>query len=100
MTSSKYTQRFVRLISVLEAQMAKFGPDFRGILFVQQRLTTHILKHFIDRISSLKGFRTACIYATAGEASPTYRVTPSESKMRVAQFSKGKQKKTGALFKY
>jgi len=37
----------------------------------------------------LRHFKTACIYATAGEASPTFRVTPTQSKERVAQFARG-----------
>jgi hypothetical protein len=91
-----YTSRFRRLEETLVKQLAVHNgagdgaSGFRGILFVQQRLTTHILENFIRRSENVRqNFRTACIYATAGEASPTFRVTPSQSKERVAQFSRG-----------
>ncbi len=79
--STKYTQRFFRLTDVLLKQQEKFGGGFRGILFVQQRLTTHVLAHYIARTPALCGLHTACIYATSSEASPGFRVTPSQSKV-------------------
>ena len=84
-------RRFARLIDVLRTKLEQHGPSsFRGILFVQQKLTTHILKHLLDRTPALSALlRTACIYATAGEATPWLRVTASQSKARVAQFSSG-----------
>jgi hypothetical protein len=84
-----YNARFTRLEQTLTNQYVKHDKALRGILFVEQRMTTHILEHYINRTPSLRNFRTACIYATAGEASPAFRVTPAQSKQRVAQFAKG-----------
>lgn len=83
--------RFARLVNVIHNQLEAHGLDnFRGILFVQQRITTHILKNLLDRIPSLStNLRTACIYATAGEATPLLKVTQTQSKERVGQFAKG-----------
>jgi hypothetical protein len=84
-------RRFARLVDVMQTKLAHHGPShFRGILFVQQKITAHILKNFLDRIPALSThLRTACIYATAGEATPWLRISASQSKARVAQFASG-----------
>ena len=63
---------------------------FRGILFVQQRVMTHILEHVIGADQELaKKLNPACIYATTSPATATYRVSASESETRLAQFAHG-----------
>jgi len=85
----QYKERFIRLETVLLDQLLTHS-SFRGILFVQQRLTTHILKHFIDTNPQLSSkIKCECIYATSSECNPVFKVTPSESKNRVKAFSLG-----------
>jgi ERCC4-related helicase len=83
--------RFARLVDVMRKQLANHGhAKFRGILFVQQKITSHILKHFLDRTVDLSAhLRTECIYATSSEVTPWLRVTASQSKARVALFANG-----------
>lgn len=63
-----YNRRLLRLQNTLLTQYQSHGGKFRGILFVQQKITTHILQNFIQRNPNLAMFKSACIYATAGEA--------------------------------
>eukprot|EP01112_Ceratiomyxa_fruticulosa_P022116 TRINITY_DN8016_c0_g1_i1.p1 TRINITY_DN8016_c0_g1~~TRINITY_DN8016_c0_g1_i1.p1 ORF type:complete len:687 (+),score=123.64 TRINITY_DN8016_c0_g1_i1:101-2161(+) len=89
-SSPKYLERFDRLERVLLDQLKIHGKNFRGILFVQQKLTTHILKHFIDHNDQLSPkLRCDCIYATSSECNPSFRVTPTQSRERVSGFASG-----------
>ena len=44
----KSFSRFVHLERVLLELVQKHGNTFRGVLFVEQRLTTHILQHIVE----------------------------------------------------
>eukprot|EP00438_Fugacium_kawagutii_P020441 Skav233818 [mRNA] locus=scaffold5904:58285:60156:+ [translate_table: standard] len=64
---------------------------FRGILFVQQRIMTHVLDHVIQTDVDLAArFRPTCIYATSSPASPSFSVSAAESKIRLAAFASGR----------
>ena len=64
--------------------------SFRCILFVQQRIMTHILEHFVRTDEALANrLNPACIYATASPATPSFRVSAADSKARLASFAKG-----------
>lgn len=84
---------FRRLNNLRETLLAKFHEKnpFRGILFVQQRITTHILEHFVanDQQLSLQ-FSTACIYASSTPATPSFRVTKAQAQERLSDFAAGK----------
>jgi len=68
------------------------GREFRGLLFVQQRVTTHILEYFINSDAELSQvFRPACIYATTSPATPSLSVSPSKSKSNIAAFASGEK---------
>lgn len=58
---------------------------------MQQRLTTHILEHFLNTNTSpsIRGLKTACIYATTSPASPRLNVTKKQAADRVAAFASG-----------
>ena len=54
------------------------GESFRGILFVQQRVTTHILQHFISQDADLKralGVPPVVLYATSSPATPSLSIS-------------------------
>jgi len=71
-------------------QLANASKEFRGLLFVQQRVTTHILEYLIQTDPELATlFRPACIYATSSPATPSLAVSTSQSKSRLAQFGSG-----------
>lgn len=64
--------------------------DFRGLLFVQQRVTTHLLEYFISTDPELAAlFCTASLYAASSPATPSLRVTRSEAKKRIQRFANG-----------
>ena len=69
----------------------KHGSGLRCVLFVQQRLTTHILEHALSTSASsrVRGLKTACVYATTSPASPKLRVTKQQAADRVAAFASG-----------
>lgn len=64
---------------------------FRGLLFVQQRLSTHILEWFIrnDRYLSVL-FTPACLYATSSPATPSLCISKIQAKQNVEGFTQGK----------
>jgi endoribonuclease Dicer len=65
-------------------------PDFRGILFVQQRVMTHILQHVISSDPELSGrLRTACLYATSSPATASLSLTRSKALERIGMFGSG-----------
>ena len=81
--------RFERFKQALLEHVAK-KETFRGIVFVQQRVSTHVLEHYVSTEPELKGiFSPGVIYATSTPATATFRVTPTESKRALEQFGTG-----------
>ena len=63
---------------------------FRGIIFVQQRVTTHIISHFIQTDPQLRErFRSALLYATSSAATASLSVSPTQSRATIAAFASG-----------
>lgn len=82
--------RFEHLCAVLASKIESV-PDFRGIVFVEQRVMTHILEHVIAGCPTLSSrLQTACVYATTAPATASLRVTRADSTARLAAFSAGK----------
>ena len=70
--------RFAELKDVLLHKKEEKGESFRGILFVQQRVTTHILQHFISQDADLKralGGPPVVLYATSSPATPSLSIS-------------------------
>ncbi|CAN8065644.1 unnamed protein product [Agarophyton chilense] len=66
------------------------GSTFRGIVFVQQRISTHILQHFIQTDAQLsKMFHVGCLYATSTSASPVLSVSKTQAASTLERFAKG-----------
>lgn len=64
--------------------------SFRGILFVQQRASTHILEYFIGSDPELSAlFHTTCLYAASSPATPSLNITRAQGRIRMQQFSSG-----------
>ena len=82
----------VARVQVLLAQQRTFGSSMRCVVFVQQRVTTHVLEHFVQTDADLSDLGTACIYATSSPATPRLSVSPSEARARVQSFRQGKVK--------
>eukprot|EP00171_Calliarthron_tuberculosum_P007145 IDg7145t1 len=81
--------RFERLKEQLLAKEKALNP-FRGILFVQQRITTHILEHFVKSdVLLAERFTPTCVYAAATPATVTLSVSRSETDRRLAMFGSG-----------
>ena len=84
--------RFDHLKDVLAYKLdaASDARPFRGILFVQQRVMTHVLEHLIrnDEVLSSQ-LKPVCIYAQTSPATPSLRVTKAEARQRLRQFASG-----------
>lgn len=90
--------RFENLKQVLLAEYERYGGDgnsasgssFRGIVFVQQRVTTHVLEYVIASDPDLAlRFTTACLYASSSRATPSLSVSKNSSEMNLQLFREG-----------
>lgn len=85
-------QSFPRFERLKEQLLAKdeSSDAFRGILFVQQRVTTHILEHFVLTDPELAArFSPTCVYAASTPATATLSVSRAETVLRLAKFESG-----------
>ena len=81
--------KFDRLRRVMLEKEAA-SEYFRGIIFVQQRVTTHIISHFIHTDPQLRErFRSAPLYATSSAATASLSVSPTQSRATIAAFASG-----------
>lgn len=78
----------VTLLSELESRQ-----DFRGLLFVQQRVMTHILEHFVRSEPALcPSLRPACLYASSSSAegaTPSLFLSAAKARGVLADFAAG-----------
>ena len=64
--------------------------DFRGVLFVEQRITTHVLEFFVQSDRELSDrFRPNVLYATSSSASPTLSLTRTAQQTALTKFKSG-----------
>jgi len=82
--------RYENLIDRLKYQLDNV-ETFRGIIFVQQRVSTHILEYVLQSDPELsEHLRTACIYAAASPATPSLTLTKSAVGSRIKEFAAGR----------
>jgi ERCC4-related helicase len=82
--------RFDNLKEVLIYKYNNYSGDFRGIIFVNQRIMTHILEYFISNDPELREiFSSTNIYATSTPATTSLSINATQSKERIEAFSKG-----------
>jgi endoribonuclease Dicer len=62
----------------------------RCIVFVQQRVSTHILDYFVNSDDDLNFLKSNVIYATKSPATADLSVTASQAKIRIQDFANGK----------
>eukprot|EP00892_Ulva_mutabilis_P001418 jgi/Ulvmu1/11277/UM073_0049.1 len=83
--------RAEQLTQVLLNEACSRSEGLRCLIFVQRRLTAHILEHFLrnHRNKSIQALRAAVIYAAKSPANSRLRVTPMELKDRIKAFADG-----------
>jgi Helicase conserved C-terminal domain len=85
------SERFDNMCTVLWEKMND-RPNFRGIIFVQQRVMTHIIQYVIENKSPqelAKRIRTRCLYSTKSPATASLSVSKFESSQALVAFSSG-----------
>ena len=92
---SQHEHEFCRLDGLKEillGQFAQRGESLRAIIFVQQRVSTHIVQHFLVSDPDLAplGLNSNLIYAAKSKATPLLSVTPSQVQARLASFAAGR----------
>ena len=88
-TSPVSFERFDNLLTVL-SEKAGTGSCFRGIIFVQQRIMTHVLQYVIENDPKLGSLLCSkCLYATATPASPSLTITKKGAKSALSAFATG-----------
>lgn len=80
--------RFEHLRDVLLIEYAQRPTSFRGLVYVQQKVMTHVLAHFISSDEKLACFRAAPLHA-ATPATPSLRMSMAEGKAVVERFRTG-----------
>ena len=85
--------RYENLKRILCTEFQKFELDdkkFRGIIFVDQRISTHILKHVLrmDDVTSVL-FQPQVVYAAGTPASPRFSLTKSQLASALGKFKTG-----------
>lgn len=87
-------RRFERLQSALlgaRDQFAAAGHEFRGIVFVQQRISAHILQYLVERSAELRRWlRPTVVYSASAPAAPTLSVPLSVQRKALRDFAAGK----------
>lgn len=89
--------RFEHLKEVLKEKYVSHGADgssggtsFRGIVFVRQRVTTHVLAHVISSDPAMASlFSTACLYAFSSPATASLSVTKTQAQAHLESFREG-----------
>jgi superfamily II DNA helicase RecQ len=87
-------ERFDRLLDVIREKIdtskSRGTGSFRGIIFVQQRVTAHIVQHFITTSSGISDLlRPVILYSASSPATPSLRVTPSQAAAALKSFGSG-----------
>jgi ERCC4-related helicase len=77
------------LKDALRQQYSKYGEAFRCIIFVQQRVTTHILKHVIEIDPALQHLKCSMLYSQAVEATARLSITKTQAIQSIRSFSEG-----------
>ena len=81
--------RFEHLYNTLLEKFAEH-PGFRGILFVRQRVTTHILQHLIRQHPELQGLlSTAILYSSNASATPSLSLSRGQANESLRTFGAG-----------
>ena len=86
---SRYEQVKRKLCEEFDQQLS-LGACFRGIIFVEQRISTHILEHVIrtDERTRTK-FHPRVVYSAGAPASPTLKLTKSHQEEALEAFRTG-----------
>lgn len=80
-----------RLKQALQEQATRRGSNVRGIVFVQQRVTAHILDFFIKQDMDLNIlFQSAPLYSASSPATPSLKITKSQGAASLKAFGSGK----------
>eukprot|EP00004_Rigifila_ramosa_P008511 TRINITY_DN19761_c0_g1_i1.p1 TRINITY_DN19761_c0_g1~~TRINITY_DN19761_c0_g1_i1.p1 ORF type:complete len:314 (-),score=72.79 TRINITY_DN19761_c0_g1_i1:82-1023(-) len=91
-STAKRTDQFLRFESLIDAIVHEHQtkPDFRGILFVDQRVATHILSFVLSKDErTASRFSSACIYSSASAATPSLAISAARAKEILAAFACG-----------
>lgn len=77
----------------LRDKKARFGDTFRALIFVQQRITAHIISNFInnDGVMQSIGVKSGYIASRGSQITPSIKVTPSIASENIARFRNGNQ---------
>jgi hypothetical protein len=83
-------ERFEDILQVLREKLDAPGA-FRGILFVRQRVTTHILERFIRKsdLGLLGHLRPVIVYSAASPATPSLSLTSAQGVAALKAFGEG-----------
>ena len=72
---------------------ARFGSTFRAIIFVQQRITAHVISNFINNDLEMQhlDIKAGYIASRGSKITPSIKVTPFIAKENIVRFRNGDQ---------
>jgi ERCC4-related helicase len=84
-------ERFDNLLLVLQDKIRQASGEFCGIIFVRQRVTAHVLEHFLlsSSLSSSMSIRPAILYSSTSPATPSLKLSSSQGAAALAAFKDG-----------
>ena len=90
-TNEANLSKVAALKSQLLEKKALFGSSFRGIVFVQQRITAHILTNFINTDKDLTDASFQADFVTSRDAkiTPSLAVSPKKARECIQKFRDG-----------
>ena len=83
--------KVARLKAQLVQKGSRFGEDFRGVVFVQQRITALILAERINGDAELRnlGFAAGFVAAKGASITPSIKVSPTAARDCIQKFREG-----------
>ncbi|KAJ1452634.1 P-loop containing nucleoside triphosphate hydrolase protein [Pelagophyceae sp. CCMP2097] len=82
--------KFEKLKEVLREKVAVRGMSFRGIIFCEQRIMTHVLDAVVRADMALSLLEPVVIYATSTPATPSFSVSKQAARDNLDAFKHGR----------
>jgi superfamily II DNA/RNA helicase len=88
LNDEKNQSQLISLRDQVESKKNHFGNDFKCIIFVQQRVTAHVIANYLNTIDAT--LRTGFVASRGSSVTPSINVTPTDVARTIQAFREGK----------